>query len=63
MWTHRSFVEPVVKDFVLDEFLFLTSMREFHYQSHLALKEALTCIGATFWSFSIIISMTRKVKK
>ena len=34
-------------------FLILTSAGEFHQRSHLALKEASTCVVATFWSYSI----------
>lgn len=44
-------------------FFSFTSAGEFHQRSHLALKWASTCAVATFWSFSIVISGTRKVEK
>ena len=43
-------------------FLILTSAGEFHHRSHLAFKKASTCVVATFWSFFIVISITKKVE-
>jgi hypothetical protein len=50
----RSFVKPILKDFLREKktkgnlFFILTSAREFHHRSHLALKEASTWVVATF---------------
>jgi hypothetical protein len=64
----KNFFEPIFEDFSLrrrakEKHFFSTSARQFHHQNHLALKEATTCVVATFWSFLIIISMTGKVEK
>ena len=69
MCPERSFVKPIVKEFLIERksrgnlFLVLTLAEEFHHRSHLALNEASTCVVATFWSSSIVISVTRKVIK